>query len=405
MVRLKIAHKLLICGAAITLSFAVLFYCAVAGLESRALRTSLITFSLALLALAAGFLVIAVRNLTRALAGVKAVAVELADGGLQEAEKLLREEGEGEALAAWQVDYEASELRRALRELLANLNSPLKQVHRTSEEVTDSSNRIAESLKRLETYVAGQGASTNEAIAVSREICATTQKLLGTMGVVQQMASEAASLASAGLENLNGISSTMREHFEASEGMSSALNTISERVAAITPVISTITNVANRTNLISLNASIEAEKAGEHAAGFSVVALEIRRLADQTAVTALDIEKMIGELRAAVNEGAAGMSRHSAQTRNCLQTVAGITGGLSRLIDYTRRLEPHIEAVNRGMQEQTRAAGQVLKAVQQVAEVAGQTCDSLAGFRQNADKMRSAAQMLQGETGRFSVGA
>ncbi len=404
-VRLRIAHKLMICGVAIALPFALLFYCAVAGIESRVLQVTLIILSLALMATAAGLLVMTGRNLTRTLTRVHAVAVELASGRLKEAETLLMDEGEGETLAAWQTGDEASELRRVLCKLVASLNSPLKHVRRSSAEVTDSSNQIADSVKQLEASVVGQAVSANEVIAASREILATAQELAGTMRAVQQMASEAASHASAGLESLKGINPTMSELLEATDRMSSGLNTISARAAAITPVISTITNVANRTNLVSLNAAIEAEKAGEHAAGFSVVALEIRRLADQTAVTALDIEKMIGELQAAVKEGVAGMLRHSAQTRNCSQTIAGITNDLSQLIDSTRRLEPHIEAVSSGMQAQTRAAGQVLEAVQQLADVAGHVRDSLAEFRKNADQMRSAAQLLQGEVGRFSVGA
>ena len=403
--RLTIAHKLLTCGVAVTLPFALLFYCVVADIESRALLTTLTVLSLVLLALAVGLVVTTGRNLTRTLTRVHAATVELAGGRLRQAETLLMDQGERESIAAWQIPDEASELEGLLRNLVTGLHAPLKQIRRSSAEVTESSGQIAESLTRLEASVAGHAGSTNAATTASREILAATQELAETMRAVQQLASEAASLASTGLESLRGIDSTMRGQLDASDGISLGLSAISDRAAAITPVISTITNLANRANLVSLNAAIEAERAGEHALGFSVVALEIRRLADQTAVTALDLEKLIGELQAAVQEGVAGLSRYSAQTRNCFQTIAGITGSLSRPIDYIRRLEPHFEAANGGMQAQTRAARQVMEAAQRLAEVAGQTRDSLAGFRQNADQMRSAAQLLQGEVERFSAGA
>ena len=86
------------------------------------------------------------------------------------------------------------------------------------------------------------------------------------------------------------------------------LTAIQQRAHDITSVVTTITKVADQTNLLSLNAAIEAEKAGSMA-GFAVVAREIRRLADQTAVATLDIERIVNEMRASVSAGVAGMEQ------------------------------------------------------------------------------------------------
>ena len=103
----------------------------------------------------------------------------------------------------------------------------------------------------------------------------------------------AADTAVRGVSKLKGIRAAIDGLIRSSAAMAGPSRPSTRRPANIDKVITTITKVANRTNLLSLNAAIEAEKAGEKAGGFSVVALEMRRLADQTAVAALDIERQI----------------------------------------------------------------------------------------------------------------
>ena len=80
-------------------------------------------------------------------------------------------------------------------------------------------------------------------------------------------------------------------------------------------MVSTIAKVAAQTNLLSLNAAIEAEKAGEHGLGFAVVAREIRRLADQTAEATLDIEHIVKEMTSAVSAGVVGIDNFAHDAR------------------------------------------------------------------------------------------
>ena len=108
---------------------------------------------------------------------------------------------------------------------------------------------------------------------------------------------------------------------------------IRERAEDINVVITTITKVADQTNLLSINAAIEAEKAGEYGHGFLVVAREIRRLADQTAVATLDIERLVEQMQQAVAAGVMQMDRFSAEVKTGVQKVSGISEQFSTVID------------------------------------------------------------------------
>src|SRR3974390_3437909 len=111
---------------------------------------------------------------------------------------------------------------------------------------------------------------------------------------------------------------TMRQLAESTGSIGSKLSVISENANGITLMVTTITKVADQTNLLSINAAIEAEKAGEAGRGFLVVAREIRRLADQTAVATLDIEQMVRHMQSAVSSGVMEMDRFSEPVRACL---------------------------------------------------------------------------------------
>ena len=149
-------------------------------------------------------------------------------------------------------------------------------------------------------------------------------------------------------------------HLETATGeFSERLSLIRQRAEDINVVITTITKVADQTNLLSINAAIEAEKAGEYGHGFLVVAREIRRLADQTAVATLDIERLVEQMQQAVAAGVMQMDRFSAEVKTGVQKVSSISEQFSTVIDKVQGLNQRFDQVNEGMQAQTSGATQI----------------------------------------------
>ena len=145
----------------------------------------------------------------------------------------------------------------------------------------------------------------------------------------------------------------MRHVMEAAGSINAKLAVLNEKAGNINQVVTTITKVADQTNLLSLNAAIEAEKAGEYGRGFAVVATEIRRLADQTAVATYDIEQMVKEIQSAVSAGVMGMDKFSEEVRRGMQEVQQVGGQLSQIIQQVQALAPRC----RGRQRRHAGAG------------------------------------------------
>ncbi|MCA1993616.1 MAG: methyl-accepting chemotaxis protein, partial [Coleofasciculus sp. S288] len=169
--------------------------------------------------------------------------------------------------------------------------------------------------------------------------------------------------------------------------------------------VTTITKVADQTNLLSLNAAIEAEKAGEYGLGFAVVAREIRRLADQTAVATLDIENMVREMQSAVSTGVMEMDKFTKEVGQSVEDVRDISVQLGSIIEQVQALSPRFEAVNQGMETQSQGAQQINEAMVQLSEASSQTATALREINSAIEQLNDAAHGLRHEISRFKVNA
>jgi len=173
------------------------------------------------------------------------------------------------------------------------------------------------------------------------------------------------------------------------------------RRARFITVVTTIAKVADQTNLLSVNATIEAEKAGESGRGFRIVAQEIRRLADQTALATKDIERMVRDLQAAVSGGTTEMDRFRNEVSVRIGEVSDVSEQLGRIIEPVQSVTRSLESVHDGMRAQSQAARQIREAMEALRGGAGESAASVAVFSASLDELRRAIAELNTEAARF----
>jgi methyl-accepting chemotaxis protein WspA len=299
---------------------------------------------------------------------------------------------------------ETGKLLEAIRTMVKNLRALILRVKDSTLQLTSVAARITAASKNQEQTVSDFGSSTAEIAGASRQICSTAGELASTMEEVAGMVADTASLADAGQSSLAGMEAAMLSLSQASGAIGEKLAIVREKAETIDGIVTTITKIADQTNLLSLNAAIEAEKAGQYGLGFAVVAREIRRLADQTAVATLDIERMVLDMQAAVAEGAAEMARFADQVRTGVAT-ASVTGErLGRIIERVQSLTPCIESVNLGMQAQSDGAKQISASMLHLQQAAGTTSDAVREYQRSTAEMEDTVRCLGEELARFQTG-
>src|SRR5262249_46473853 len=251
--------------------------------------------------------------------------------------------------------------------------------------------------------VQGLSSSTAQVAAWVREITATSSELAQTMNEVNDRAGQAASLAASGRARLGGMEQTMQQLVESTASISSKLATIREKADSINVVVTTITKVADQTNLLSINAAIEAEKAGEYGRGFLVVAREIRRLADQTAVATLDIESMVRHMQDAVSTGVMQMDKFSDEVRSGVGKVAQINSQTGQIIEEVHGLTDRFGRVNEGMKNQATGAEQINEAMASMTGNIRQTAAALEEFHKATTHLRRSVELLNEEIAQFKI--
>ena len=309
----------------------------------------------------------------------------------------------GDLTVEFKPQSERDVMGNALAEMTRKLAALVSEVKKSSLQVNTSITEIAATAKEQQATASEIAATTTEIGATSKEISATSKELVKTMGEVSNVAEQSATLAGSGQAGLTRMEETMRHIMSAAGAINAKLAVLNEKAGNINQVVTTITKVADQTNLLSLNAAIEAEKAGEYGRGFAVVATEIRRLADQTAVATYDIEQMVKEMLSAVSAGVMGMDKFSEEVRRGVDEVRQVGGQLAQIISHVQTMTPRFESVNEGMQAQATGAQQISEALSQLSEAAQQTVESLRQSGLAIEQLNETARGLKAGVERINL--
>ncbi|MBU9495719.1 methyl-accepting chemotaxis protein [Burkholderia multivorans] len=262
-------------------------------------------------------------------------------------------------------------LETGFNRMADELTELVARAQQSSLQVTTSVAEIAATSREQQATANETAATTTEIGATSREIFATSRDLLRTMNEVAGVAEQSATLAGVSQSGLTRMGETMRSVMDAAGSVNAKLAILNEKALNINQVVAT----------------------------------EIRRLADQTAVATYDIEQTVKEIQSAVSAGVMGMDKFSEEVRRGMLDVQQVGGQLSQIIAEVQTLAPRFQMVNEGMQTQANGAEQITQALSQLSEAAQQTAESLRQSSQAIDDLTLVANQLRTSVSRFKVDA
>jgi methyl-accepting chemotaxis protein WspA len=289
---------------------------------------------------------------------------------------------------------EVRTLLAAVSRMIGDLSARLLRIRSAGREVLGAAEAVRATATAQQAVVNDLSGSTAQIAAAISEMSATGRQLAAASTAVAESATETAERAASGQEALGRLREAIAAVADATRSVCATLAEIRERADGVDRVIAAITRIASRTNLLSINATIEAEKAGAHGRGFRVVASEVNRLADQTAAAALEVEEIISGLRHSVSSGTAAMQGLEGVVAEGVGTAESIGGDLSGILGSVQLLGERFTELREGISAQSEGASQISDAMSQVTRGSGETRAAVERLLDAGTRLEQAAETL-----------
>jgi len=294
--------------------------------------------------------------------------------------------------------------------LLANLDSMVTTLRNLVTEINTSANNLvqnAEQIKNASRQIASaaeqQSNATSSMAAAIEELTVSSNNISDRARDTEKDSREAMSHASEGSQQVGDASNAIQMVASAVEGASASIRTLEERAAQISSIANVIKAIAGQTNLLALNAAIEAARAGEQGRGFAVVADEVRKLAERTAIATTEIEKMITGIQSDTVTSVEAMNAVLPKVHEGVLLANTASEALRSIESGADRTLSNIIEVANATSEQTSASTLITRQVEQISQMLEETTVTIRQTANSAQELENIAQGLKTQINQFKV--
>lgn len=248
-----------------------------------------------------------------------------------------------------------------------------------------------------------QGDETDQIATAINEMAATIQQIAGNANEVESAASDADRLAKEGGQTIVSAQSSMTELSSDIENSAQSISMLASKTTEIQKVLDVIRGVTDQTNLLALNAAIEAARAGEHGRGFSVVADEVRQLAQRSSASADEISEMINGFVEESEKAMAWMEQSRTRSNETVERIDYATQALRTIEGSVGQIHNQVTQIATGSEEQSHVAEEINRNVIRIVEAAQKSSDSVTNTNEASAELSSLGDTLNNLVSRFKV--
>ncbi|MDD5240177.1 MAG: methyl-accepting chemotaxis protein [Sulfuricella sp.] len=324
-------------------------------------------------------------------------------GELREAMKIIQTTQDLSRRVTVRANNEIGEIGYSFNEMVASFQGIIHQVVAGVEGVMSSAAQLSQSSQRVavssiqQSEAAASMASAVEEMSVSIDHVAENSK--GTHSIAQQ----AGELSSEGGEIVHNAATEMTKIAASVNHSTQLIQTLGDQSHQISAIVNVIKEIADQTNLLALNAAIEAARAGEQGRGFAVVADEVRKLAERTTKSTLEISTMIGSIQSGTIDAVASMDEGTARVRDGVVMANQAGESMQKIRDGAGQVIASVSEIMDALREQSTASGQVAGSVERIAQMTEQNSNEVREIAQTAESLEQLAGSLQNSVSQFKV--
>nr|WP_236217225.1 methyl-accepting chemotaxis protein [Pseudomonas rhodesiae] len=298
---------------------------------------------------------------------------------------------------------EASSLIRSLATMQRDLRGMIDVVRSNAHGITGVTEQLSHGCHEVANSSQQQSSAASTMAAAASEMTASIEEITRHAGHALEMANQAEALAKDGGRVIHQVVSDMDGIARSSQQSAQVIRTLDKESEAIYSIIQVIKGIADQTNLLALNAAIEAARAGEQGRGFAVVADEVRSLAGRTSASTQEIASMVGRIQQSTREAVTSMEEGVAQVDKGMAVTADVERAIREILQATLNTTELVHDISRTISEQSLASNEISHQVEMIAGMSENNSRVIGQTASTTDELSNLAGKLSQSVDRFQL--
>ncbi len=287
-------------------------------------------------------------------------------------------------------------MQNTLRTTIGSIVSSAEQVSQAADTLLHASEAVAQRASAQSDAASSMAASVEEMAVSIDQVKENAREAHG-------LSQEAGTISDEGAAIIHRAADEMRKISDAVQSSSSVVEDLGQQSDKITSIVNTIREIADQTNLLALNAAIEAARAGEQGRGFAVVADEVRKLAERTSLSTTEIADMVGRIQAGTRNAVTSMQTGVAQVGNGVDLANEAASAINRIRGGSQRVSEVVNDISGSIREQSATSSQIAGRIEQIAQMSEEAADAVRQTTEAARHLHTLSTSLHQAVAQFKT--